>query len=242
MDLGRLVATPAVPTAASAASARAARPLSAPRPQLPPGREAGSIEEPHGRAPIITGPGSSSDPIQTPSASIRGRSTAPTVAQVPTPPVAVEGPDGEQALSVVVAREVSRQLDSLIYRLPTTMPRDLPFASATSNTPPVVRAPPQTNSDSVTPASTPPPFTHARGPVSGSSHIPRSSLDTSSQTNGPPSPLKASALSLPVQQAQLPPQSIVHARPHPPLLSNIKNSYRTSNTSSIDNSSLRSLP
>ena len=179
------------------------RPLPAPRPWLP-GREVESIEEHHEREPLTTEPGSF---------------------RAPTPPGPVEDPDDERALNAAAAREVSRELDSLMYQPPST-PKDLPAAPAAPNTPPAVHSSPRSSSDSVAPASSP--FARARGRVSGSAPVPQSPLERTSPTNGPPSPLGASGPSSPAQQAQLPPPSITLGRPSSPSLSSITNtSFRT---------------
>jgi hypothetical protein len=187
------------------------RPLPMPHPWVPPGREAESFEEPHGRAPLTTELDSF---------------------RAPTPPAPVEDPDDERALNAAAAREVSRELDSLMYQPPST-PKDLPpepLAPAAPNTPPAVHSSPRSSIDSVAPTSSP--FARARGRVSGSAPVTRGSLERTSPTNGPPSgppsPLRASAPSSPAQHAQLPPPSIVLARPSSPSLSSINNtSFRT---------------
>lgn len=192
------------------------RPPPVPRPWLSPGNDVESSEEPHGRAPMSIEPDAFPDPVQTPSASTQALNTAPNL------PAAVEDPDDERALNAAAAREVSRELDSLMYHPPT---RDLPppaLAPPPPNTPPAMS--PRSSSDSVIPASSPP-FARARGRVSGSPSVPRSSLERPSPTNGPPSP---SGASTPVHQAQLPPPSIMHARPSSPSLSSVNNtSFRT---------------
>jgi hypothetical protein len=193
------------------------RSLPVPRPWLPPGREAESSEEPHGSAPMATGLDSFPDPV-TPSASIQGLNTALNS------PAAVEDPDDERALNAAAAREVSRELDSLMYQPPTRELPPPPLAPPTPNTPPAVS--PRSSGDSAIPPSSP--FARARGPVSGSPSVPRSSLERPSPMNGPPSPSEAEASSEPVQQAQLLPPSIVLARPSSPSLSSINNtSFRT---------------
>lgn len=172
------------------------RPLPVPRPWLPLGPEAESIEEPH----------EPEDP----------------------PPAPVEDPDDERALNAAAAREVSRELDSLMYQ-PPTISKGLPpqpLAPETLNTPPAVHTSPRSSIESVTPASSP--FARDRRRVSGSPPVPQSFLEPSTPTNGPPSPLGASASSSPMQQAQLPPPSIVHAGSLSPSLSSINSlSFRT---------------
>jgi hypothetical protein len=190
------------------------RPLPVPRPWLPTGREAESSEEPHGSSPMTTELDPFPDSI-TPSASIQGLN------MVSTSPAAAEDPDDERALNAAAAREVSRELDSLMYQPPTRELPPPPFAPQTPNTPPAVS--PRSSGDSAIPASSP--FARARGPVSGSPSVPRSSLEQPSPMNGPPSPSEAEASSETVQQAQLPPPSIVLARPSSPSLSSIN--FRT---------------
>lgn len=206
------------------------RPLPVPRPLLSPGREAESIQEPNGRSPSTTEPDSFLDPVQTPLASAQEISTAPTiVAQDPPPPAPVEDQDDEQALNAAAAREVSRELDSLMYQPPAPIPRDpspQPLAPPTPTTPPRIHASPRSSIDSVPPASSP--FARARGRVSGSPPVPRTSSERPSPINGPPSPLGASTPSSPAQQAQLPSPSIVLGRPSSPSLTSLSNSsFRT---------------
>ena len=204
------------------------RPLPVPRPLLTPSREGESIQEPNGRSP--TKPDSFLDPVQTPLASTQEISTAPTVvAQDPLPPVPVEDLDDERALNAAAAREVSRELDSLMYQPPAPLPSDpspQPLVPPTPATPPTIHRSPRSSIDSVPPASSP--FARARGRVSGSPPVPRTSSERPSPTNGPPSPLFASTHSSPAQQAQLPPPSIVLGRPSSPSLTSLNNSsFRT---------------
>jgi hypothetical protein len=206
------------------------RPLPVPRPWVSPGREAESIQEPNGRSPSTAGPNSFLDPVQTPLASTQEISTAPTVvAQDPPQPAPVEDLDDEQALNAAAAREVSRELDSLMYQPPAPIPRDpspQPLAPPTPTTPPTIHTSPRSSIDSVSPASSP--FARARGRVPGSPPVPRTSSDRPSPTNGPPSPLGASTPSSPTLQAQLPPPSIVLGRPSSPSLTSLGNSsFRT---------------
>jgi hypothetical protein len=201
------------------------RPLPVPRPLLFPGREAESIQELNGRSPSTTEPDSFPDPVQTPLATTQEISTAPTVvAQDP-----VEDPDDERALNAAAAREVSRELDSLMYQPPAPIPRDpspQPLAPATPTTPPMIHTSPRSSIDSVPPASSP--FARARGRVSGSPPVPRASSERPSPINGPPSPLGASTPSSPALQAQLPPPNILLGRPSSPSLTSLSNSsFRT---------------
>ena len=193
------------------------RPLPVPRPWLPPGREAESSEAPHGSGPMTTELDPFPDPV-TPPASFQGLNSAPTS------PSAVEDPDDERALNAAAAREVSRELDSLMYQPPTRELPPPPFAPPTPSTPPAVS--PRTSSDSIIPASST--FARARGPVSGSPPVPRRSSERPSPVIAPPSPSGAEASSEPKQQSQLPPPSIVLARPSSPSLSSLNNtSFRT---------------
>jgi hypothetical protein len=200
------------------------RPLPVPRPWLSPGREAEFIQEPDGRSPSTTE--SDLDTVQTPLASTQEINTTPTVAQGPLPPVPID-PDDERELNAAAAREVSRELDSLMYQPPTT-PRDpppQPFAPATPTTPPAIHIPPRSSINSVPPASSP--FARARGRVPGSPPVPRKSSERPSPTNEPPSPLGASTSSSPVQRAQLPPPNIALGPSSPPLSSTNSSSFRT---------------
>jgi hypothetical protein len=199
------------------------RPLPVPRPWLSPGAEAESVQAPNGRSPPTTEPDSFPDPAQTPLASTQEISTAPTVVahQDPPPPVPVEDPDDEQELNAAAAREVSRELDSLMYQPPAPIPKDpspQPLVPPTPATPPTIHASPRSSIESVPPASSP--FGRARGRVPGSPPVPRTSSDRPSPTNGPPNPL-GSAPSSPAQRAQLPPPSIVLGQPSSPSLTSI---------------------
>jgi hypothetical protein len=205
------------------------RPLPVPRPLFSPGREDESIQEHNGRSPSTTEPDSFLDPVQTPLAVTQEISTASTVAQDPPSPAPVEDPDDERALNAAAAREVSRELDSLMYQPPAPIPRDpspQPLAPPTPTTPPTIHTSPRSSIDSVPPASLP--FARTRGRVSGPPPVPRTSSERPSPTNGPPSPLVSSTPSSPAQRAQLPPPSIVLARPSSPSLTSLGNpSFRT---------------
>ena len=224
------------------------RPLPVPRPWLPPDHEAESAQEPNGRSPPTTEPDSFPDPVHTPLESTQEIGTAPTVVNKDLPPLApVEDPDDERALNAAAAREVSRELDSLMYQPPVPISRDpspQPLAPLTPTTPTPMHTSPRTSIDSVSPASSP--LARARGRVPGSPPVPRISSERHSPTNGTPSPLGASTPSSPAQQAQLPPPSIVLGRPSSPSLASLSNSsFRTppelpSSVSPV--SSQRSLP
>ncbi|KAI0291960.1 hypothetical protein BC826DRAFT_1020605 [Russula brevipes] len=181
-------------------------------------REAESVEEPNGRAPTATEPDSSPNLAQAQSGSIQGESTPRAVVhtplsqdRAPTPPPAVEDLDDEQALNAA-AREVSRELDSLMYQ-PPPIPKDLPAqppSPAPLNIPPVAHSPLQSSSDS------------------GSPSAPRSSTDQPLPSNVPPSPRVASPSSSPTSQAQLPPPNITLPRSASPSLSGFSSPpYRT---------------
>ena len=207
------------------------RPLPVPRPRLSPGREVESVEEPNGRSPSsTTKPDSFPDPLQTPLASTQEISAAPTVvAQDPPLPAPVEDPDDEGALNAAAAREVSRELDSLMYQPPPAPisrdPSPQPLAPPTPTTPPTIHTSPRSSIESVPPASSP--FARARGRVSGVPPVPRTSSERLSPINGPPDPF-GSTPSSPAQRAQLPPPGIVLGRPSSPSLTSLNNtSLRT---------------
>ena len=194
------------------------RPLPVPRPWLSPGGEAESVQAPNGHSsPSTTEPDSFPDPVQTPLASTQEISITPTVvAQDPPPPVPVEDPDDERELNAAAAREVSRELDSLMYQPPAPIPRDAspqPLPPPTPATPPPIHRSPRSSIESVPPASSP--VARGRGRVSGSPPVPRTSSDRPTPTNGPPGPL-GSTPSSPTQRAQLPPPSIVLGRSSSP--------------------------
>ena len=224
------------------------RPLPVPRPWLSSDHEAESAQEPNGRSPSTTEPDSFPDPVHTPLESTQEISTVPAVVNKDLPPLApVEDPDDERALNAAAAREVSRELDSLMYQPPVPISRDpspQPLALPTPTTPTPMHSSPRTSIDSVPPPSSP--FARAHGRVSGSPPVPRTSSERPSPTNGTPSPLGASTPSSPAQQAQLPPPSIVLGRPSSPSLASLSNSsFRTpselpSSVSPV--SSQRSLP
>ena len=199
------------------------RPLPVPRPWLSPGREVETIQEPNGRSPSsTTEPDSFPDPVQTPLASTQELSTAPTVvAKDPPPPAPVENLDDEQALHAAAAREISRELDSLMYQPPPPpISRDpSPQRLAPPTTPPTIHTSPRSSIESVPPA--PSPFARTRGRVSGSPPIPRTSSERPSPTNTRPDPF-GSTPSSPAQRAQLPPPGIVLGRPSSPSLNSLR--------------------
>jgi hypothetical protein len=203
-------------------------PMPRPNPSLSYRGEAGPVEGSNGLAPLFTEPDSFLESVQAPLAP-QGESTSPVAARgavsldrTPTPPPPIEDPDDERALNAAAAREVARELDSLMYQPPTTMPGDLPPQPSTPtpaplSIPPVAGTPPRSSSDSVTQPSSPLTSTHDR--VSRSPATPRSSVDYPPQGNVSSSPRVASTPSSPTQRARLPPPpSIALPRPASPSL------------------------
>jgi hypothetical protein len=177
------------------------------------------------------------DSLQAPSAPSEGESTPVATAQVPaykertpTPPPSVDDPYDERALNAAAAREVSRELDSLMYQPPTVMPRDSPpqtSVPAPLSIPPVASSPPRTSSDSV--AQPPSPFTRPRGRGTGSPEAPRSSVEHSPTSIVSPPPYMSTPSS-PMQQghAHLPPPNIAAALSSSPSLPGVSTPpYRT---------------
>ncbi|KAH9965316.1 hypothetical protein BC827DRAFT_1183818 [Russula dissimulans] len=192
-------------------------PMPRPNPSLFYRGEAGPVEEPNGFAPLFTEPDSIPDFVQAPLAP-QGESTSPVAVQA-------ADPDDERALNAAAAREVARELDTLMYQPPTVVPRD-PSPQPSTPTPsplsipPVASTPARSSSDSVTQPSSP--FTSARGRVSGSPTTPRSSVDYPPQGNIPSPPRVAlTPSSSPTQRARLPPPSIALPRSASPSLSGI---------------------
>lgn len=204
------------------------RPLPMPRQLAQADRKAVTTEVHSERVLISTEPDLIPDPLQTPSAPTEGESTptATTQALVSqerplTPPPPVEDLYDERALNAAAAREVSRELDSLMYHPPALMPRSLPpqtSAPAPLSIPPVASSPPRSSSESVTQPTSP--FTRPRGHGPGSPQTPRSSTEQPPTSNVAPSPHVAQVSSSPKQQASLPPPNIAAALPSSPSLSN----------------------
>jgi len=169
---------------------------------------------------ISTEPDLIPDPLQTPSAPTEEENTPTATAQALTPPPPVEDLDDEQALNAAAAREVSRELDSLMYQPPTLMPKSSPPQTSvpvTLSIPPVASSPPRSSSESVTqPAS---PFTRSRGRGPGSPQTPRSSTEQP-PSDVAPSPYVAQVSLSPKQPASLPPPYIAAALPTSPSPSN----------------------
>jgi hypothetical protein len=206
------------------------RPLPMPRLLAQADREAATIEVHSERMLLSAKPDSFPDLIQAPSASIEGDSTTPTATQVPvfeerplTPPPAVDDLDldDERALNAAAAREVSRELDSLMYHPPTVMPRGSPPQTSVPGTLsiPEVASSPRSSSDSVIQPSSP--FARTRGGVPGSPQAPRSSAEQPSTSNVSSSPPLASVSSSSIQQAHLPPSSIAIGQSASPSLSSV---------------------
>lgn len=212
------------------------RPLPVPHPLEHADREATTTEVRSERVLMFTGSDSIPDPRQARLTSPEGESTplATTQAPVfkegtPTPPPAVDDPYDERALNAAAAREVSRELDSLMYQPPTVMPKGSPSQASTParlSIPPVASSPPRSSSDSVAQPSSP--FTRARGRRSGSPEEPRSSVEQPSTSVSSPPPYVTSVPSSPTQKAPLPPPSIAAALPSSPSLSGVSSPpYRT---------------
>ena len=168
------------------------------------------------------------DSPQTPSAPTEGESTPTATAQALvsqertlTPPPPVEDLYDERALNAAAAREVSRELDSLMYHPPPLMPRSSPPQTPTPaslSIPPVASSPPRSSSESVTQPSSP--FTRSRGRGPESPQTPRRSTEQPPTSNVAPSPHVAQVPSSPKQQASLPRSNIAAALPSSPSLSN----------------------
>lgn len=140
--------------------------------------------------------------------------------QIPTPPYAIAEPEDERALNAAAAREVSRELDALMYSPPVAPPRTAsPEAHdpAPLSIPPVVKAPPPPFNDTLT--QPPSPFARTRNRSPGSPTASRSSAEHPSPNNVPPSPRLPSAPSSPTIQAPLPPPGISLPPPSSPSLS-----------------------
>ncbi|KAI9512008.1 Eisosome component PIL1-domain-containing protein [Russula earlei] len=197
------------------------RPLPMPRPRAHFDLDAESVEEPNEPAP----PSTELDPFrdeQDPLASNQGESISRD--RTPTLP-SIEDTDDEQALNAAAAREVSREMDSLMYQPPTVMPRDPspePSSPPPLSIPPITNSAPRSSSDSVTHQSSP--ITSGRGRGSGSpiAPPPRNSVEHPPPTNVPSSPRVASApSSSPTQQARLPPPTMSVVRSPSPSLSGL---------------------
>ncbi len=193
------------------------RPIQVPRPWSHLERGTMSVEKPGGHTPTSTEHGPFSDSAQTPLASAQEGSGSPVspkapVSQdhIPTPPYAVVEPEDERALNAAAAREVSRELDALMYSPPVAPPRTASpeaLVPAPLLIPPVVHAPaPPQSSDSLTHPSSPFARTHSRS--TGSPTASRNSAEHPSPTNVSPSPRVPSTPSSPTQQAYLSPPNI----------------------------------
>ena len=204
------------------------RPLPMPRLLAQADREAAIIEVHSQRMLLSAKPDSFPDLLQAPSASTEGDSTTPTAIQVPvfeerplTPPPAIDDLDDERALNAAAAREVSRELDSLMYHPPTVMPRGSPPQTSVPGplSIPEAGSSPRSSSDSVIQPSSP--FARTRGRLPGSPQAPRSSSEQPPTSNVSSSPPLASVSSLPIQQAHLPPSSIAVGQSASPSLSSV---------------------
>ncbi|KAI9441312.1 Eisosome component PIL1-domain-containing protein [Lactarius indigo] len=211
------------------------RPIQMPRPWSHLEHETVSVEKAGGPTPTSTEHGQVSDPAQTPSALAQEGNASPvspkaSVSQdpIPTPPYAEVAPEDERALNAAAAREVSREMDALMYSPPVAPPRTASpeaIVPAPLSIPPVVQAPPPSNG-SVSHPSSPFARTHDRSPVSPTAS--RNSAEHPSPTNAPPSPRVPSTPSSPTQQAHLPPPNIsLPLSSSPTLSSPISAPFRT---------------
>jgi hypothetical protein len=203
------------------------RPIQMPRPWS-------NLEKPGGPAPTST---EHPDPAQTPLASAQEGTTSPVspnapVSQdhIPTPPYAMVEPEDERSLNAAAAREVSREMDALMYSPPVAPPPESASPEAVVpaplSIPPVVPAPPPPSNDSL--SHPPSPFARTRKLSPGSPTASRSSAEHPSPTNVPPSPRVPSAPSSPTQQASLPPPNISLPPLSSPSLSTTSNTpFRT---------------
>ena len=210
------------------------RPIEMPRQWLNLDSETVSGDELNGRAQTST----ESDPQnlsgQSPvTLSPQGDRTSPVSPQapapqdrIPSPPYALEEPEDERALSAAAAREVSRELDALMYSPPVIPPRDPPLepSSPVSLTiSPAAHPSPRSSISSTQPS---PPLTRTRGLAPGSPTTPRSSTEQPSSTNVLPVPSAPSVPSSPAPRA-LPPPSLALPLPSTPLSSANNTPFRT---------------
>jgi hypothetical protein len=151
---------------------------------------------------------------------------------IPTPPDALREPEDERALNAAAAREVSREMDALMYSPPAAPPRTAsPEAEALNpaplSIPPVAYPPPPPPpNDTLThPLS---PFARTRNHSPGSPTASRSSAEHPSPNNVPPSPRVPSTPNSPTVQASLPRPSIsLPLSSSPSLSSNSSAPFRT---------------
>ena len=147
---------------------------------------------------------------------------------IPTPPYALEEPEDERALNAAAAREVSREMDALMYSPPAAPPRTAsPEAQnpAPLSIPPVAYPPPPSNDTLIQPLS---PFARTRNRSPGSPTASRSSAEHPSYNNVPPSPRVPSTPNSPTVQASLPPPNIsLPLSSSPSLSSNSSAPFRT---------------
>jgi hypothetical protein len=205
------------------------RPIQIPSPLLP--------EDPNGRTPLST----ESDPRNL--SSLASSPVSPPISapqdHIPSPPHATEDPEDERALNAAAAREVSRELDALMYSPPPS--RDPPSSPTSLAIPPPLHSSPRSSISSTHSS----PFARTRGGrTPGSPTTPRSSTEQPSSNSAPPSQPAASDPSSPTQRA-LPP-SIALPPASPPSLSSASTTpFRTppelvSSASSVN--SQRPLP
>ena len=201
------------------------RPIQMPRPWS-------HIEQPGESAPTSAEHGPSTDFAQPPQEG-SGSPVSPKAPvpqdQIPTPPYAIVEPEDERALNAAAAREVSREMDALMYSPPVEPPRTAsPEAQdpAPLSIPAVINAPPPPFNDTLT--HPPSPFARTRNRSPGSPTASRSSAEHPSPTNVTPSPRLPSAPSSPTIQTSLPPPNIsLPLSSSPSLSSNSSVPFRT---------------
>ena len=215
------------------------RPIQMPRPWSHLDPETISAEKPGGPSPVSAEQAPFPDPAQTPLASGQGGNASPvspkgSVSQdrLPTPPYHLAELEDEQALNAAAAREVSREMDALMYSPPPPPPPRTASPEAVVPAPlsihPVVLPPPSRQSNDSLPHP-PSPFARTRNRSPASPTASRSSAEQPpSPINGSPSPRVPSAPSSPTQQAFLPPPNIsLPPSSSPSLSSAISTPFRT---------------
>ncbi|KAI0254499.1 hypothetical protein BJV78DRAFT_1184713 [Lactifluus subvellereus] len=204
------------------------RPIEMPRQWSDLDNEIVSGDEPNGRAQTPTESGPQNFPVQSPlTMSPQEDRTSPVLPQapspqdrIPSPPYALEEPEDERALSAAAAREVSRELDALMYSPPVISSRAPPLepSSPVSLTiSPAAQSSPRSSISNTQPS---PPFARTRDLTPGSPTTPRSSTEQPSPTNVLPAASAPSDPSSPTQRA-LPHPSIGFPLAPPPSLSSV---------------------
>ena len=196
------------------------RPMEMPRPWP-------HLEKPGESAPTSTEHSPFPESAQTPQEGSGSPKVPVPQDQFPTPPYAPVELEDEQALNAAAAREVSREMDALMYSPPVVPPRTAsPEAQdpAPLSIPLVIDAPPPPFNDTLT--HPPSPFARTRNRSPGSPTASRSSAEHHSPTNVTSSPRLPSAPSSPTIQTSLPPPKILLPL-SPSLSSNSSVPYRT---------------